>query len=138
MCVECQMNICEDCCDAHDDAHIGSMIRFELMQWIHNLPGVQPTVSCRVCPRRCKSRWECKTCGFALCRSCAGDKGRRTKFFDEHQKDHPAGREFIAIYPPFWSVTPKWAVDPCPCVDLASETITGHCESCHKCEYLQN
>ena len=132
-CVDCQMFNCSDCYDCHESTHIRQMLRFELVQWMPKLPGIKSSASCHYCAKESKTRWECTTCGRALCRTCAFNFNRRTQFFTEHQQSDSNGRYFSAVYPPFWSTSAQWVTETCPCTDMELSAHV-HCERCHKCK----
>jgi hypothetical protein len=130
-CVDCQMFTCTDCHDCHDREHIRKMLRFDVLQWMPKLPGIKSTSSCRYCVKETKTRWECYSCGWTLCRSCAAYFSRRQEFFAEHRESDPNGRHFFSTYPPYWNMLSQWVTDPCPCLEPEPVAIT-HCERCHK------
>lgn len=130
LCPDCQIYICEDCHDSHEQTHHRNMISFDIVKWMEKLPGIAPSAQCRHCAKTSKARWQCQKCDMALCRNCASFHDRRIEFFTEHRKLDADGRSFVATYPPYWSTTAAWSTSDCHC--LESGNIAGlHCDRCH-------
>jgi hypothetical protein len=125
------MVICEECHGEHDRSHLPKMMRFEIMQWMSKLKGVDEAVSCRHCAKLSVIRWQCKDCKKALCRKCVSDFQARVNFFTKHQEEHPDDRAFLSIYPPYWTTLRAWLQQgDCPCVSIEPGAFS-HCERCH-------
>ncbi|KAJ9647636.1 hypothetical protein H2204_000266 [Knufia peltigerae] len=133
MCPECGMIICKDCHRVHDEHHMRKILRFRTMQYLPTLPGVPVGGSCWHCAEDSpKSRWQCDKCEASLCRRCAGNFERRDAFLKAHATEHPEHRSFLALYPPYWTMTTKWVTDHCPCTEVPPGAALGvHCERCH-------
>lgn len=96
-----------------------------------NLPGIKPSVPCHQCANDAKARWECRSCGIAICLDCVQWSNRLEVFLEHHLKVDPEGRQFLCINLPYHNTLSKWRIDPCPCMTIQPTAINIHCCRCH-------
>ncbi len=140
ICPECMYWLCGSCSHAHAAVHNKTFVRTKLIEYGDIKDDSFAEAECRGCHRDGGPRMECdsRRCGYALCLACFHSVPGLEKFFAEHATRHarmrqifPGPIKLMAVYPDFWSVTDRRAVEPCPCLTPARRRQFSHCERCH-------